>query len=114
MSFLQLLPVILSLLLLGAHTLKIGEPLLIIIPLAVLVLLAWPRPWTARLAQMTLVLGAAEWLRVTVTYVKARIAFGEDWRRLAAILVGVALFTFASALVFRTRRLRRRYRIGPS
>ena len=111
MSFLQLLPAILSLLLLAAHSMRLGMPILMAVPLAVLLLLVWPRKWVARLTQLVLVLGALEWLRATFVYVAARQDLGMPWVRLAIILGSVALVTLLSALVFQSRTLRRRYRL---
>lgn len=54
MSFLLLLPAIVSLLLLGAHTMRLEMPVLMAIPVAVLLLLCWPHRWVARLALFTL------------------------------------------------------------
>lgn len=110
MAFFQLLPVILSLLILGAHTMRLGVPVLMVVPLALVVLLVWPRKWVARLTQLILVLGALEWIRATLAYVSVRQDLGLPWGRLAIILGSVALFTLLSSLVFETRTLRRRYR----
>ena len=111
MSFLQLLPVGISLLLLGAHAMRVGVPALAALPISLLLLvLVWPRPWTARLTQLTLVLGALEWARVTLSYVDARRSQDVSWTRLAIILGSVALFTLLSALVFESALLRRRFR----
>ena len=111
MSFILLIPAILSLIVLGAHCMRAGAPYLMVVPLAVLVLLIWPRRWIARLAQVTLAVGALEWLRAMAGYVSVRMELDMPWMRLAIILGGVALFTLLSTLVFQTRRLRRRYRL---
>ena len=111
MSTLLLIPPLLSLLLLAAHSLRVGVPALMAIPIAVLILLAWPRWWAARVAQVTLVLGAGEWVRAALVYIAARQESGMDWHRLALILGGVALFTLLSAVVFQSSTLRRRYRL---
>ncbi len=111
MSVLILTPVILSLLALGAHCLRLGIPGLIVLPLGVLGLLFFRRPWAARIAQVTLLLGGLEWIRSTLAYVSVRQDLGQPWLRLALILGGVSLFTLLSSLVFRSRTLRRRYRL---
>ena len=111
MSFIALLPAILSLLLLAAHCMRLGMPALMALPLGLVLLLAWSRPWVARLSQGVLVLGALEWIRAAIVYVSARQDLGMPWGRLAIILGSVALFTLLSSLVFRTRTLRRRYRL---
>jgi hypothetical protein len=113
MTFLQLLPVGLSLLLLGAHAMRMGVHALSALPIALLLaILVWPRPWTARLAQVVLFLGAVEWVRATAAYIDVRRTLGAPWGRLAIILGAVALFTLLSALAFETSTLRRRYRLS--
>jgi len=108
MNALLLLPA-LALSLLGAHFYRAAAwPLLGLCVLLVL-LLAWPRAWVARLVQVALVLGALEWLWTAFWLVQQRLALGQPWLRLALILGAVAVFTAASALVFRSVALRRRY-----
>lgn len=109
MNFFRLLPVMLSLLLLGAHFYRAGWPLLTGAAVLLLFLLLLRRAWVPRLLQAVLVLGALEWLRTLYGLAAMRIAFGEPWTRLALILGGVALFTAVSGLVFRSRKLRAYY-----
>ena len=109
MNLLRLLPVILSLLLLGAHFYRAGLAVLTAASIALVLLLVLPKPWVARLAQFALVLGALEWLRALYHFAAMRVAFGEPWTRLALILGAVALFTALSALVFQARDLKQRY-----
>ena len=62
--------------------------------------------------QVALVLGAVEW---TITFIRLaswRIQAGQPYLRMALILAAVGLLTGLSALLFRTERLRRRYRGG--
>lgn len=106
MNFLRLLPVILSMLLLGAHFFRAGLPPLAIASVVILALLPIKRSWVPRLFQLLLLLGAAEWLRTLYVYAQMRIAWDEPWTRLALILGGVALFTAVSAAVFWSRKLR--------
>ena len=112
MIVLQLVPVVLSLLVLGAHFLR-GQNLVMFGLVAVLlVLLAVPRRWAARLVQVALVLGAVEWTLTLTRLASWRAQAGQPYLRMAAILAVVALLTGLSALLFRTERLRRRYRGG--
>lgn len=98
--------------LLAAHFYRAGLlPLAAAAALLPLLLLA-TRPWAARLMQVALALGAVEWLRTLAAFAAVRIGMGQPYLRLTAILVAVALFTAACALVFRHPRLRRRYRLG--
>ena len=109
MVFVSLIPVILSALLLAAHFFRAGNLLGVVLCLGGLALLLPRRRWAARAVQIGLVLGAAEWLRTLLVFSAQRRAMDAPWGRLAAILGGVALFTLASALVFRGARLRSRY-----
>ena len=103
-------PVILSLLLLAAHASRAGFPLPVsVLMLALVGLLAVPRCWAARTLQVVLVAGALEWVRTTVVLAMARQAVGLPATRMVLILTAVALLTAASALVFRSGRLRRRF-----
>jgi hypothetical protein len=44
-------------------------------------------------------------------YIEVRKTIGEDWGRLALILITVALLTACSGLVFRGKSLKKRYRL---
>lgn len=101
MRFLRSLPAILSFLVLGAHFLRSGMPLLVPLPLLLIVLLVPKAPWAVRTCQAALGLGALEWLRALVMRVLERGALGEPYLRLVLILGAVALFTAGSALLLR-------------
>ena len=66
MTALQLFPAVLSLLVLGAHFLRVGQVMLLVAVVAMLVLLAVRRPWAARVVQVGLLLGAFEWIRTLI------------------------------------------------
>jgi hypothetical protein len=98
--------------LLAAHFFRAGAPIVVALTLAVLALLAVPRWWAARLVQAVLLLGAVEWL-VTILYLSTwRVAAGQPVVRFALILGLVAVFTAASAFVFRADRVRAFYGLG--
>jgi hypothetical protein len=111
MSLLRLLPVILSFGLLAAHFSRANLFPLVLVSLAIPFLLLIKRAWVARAIQILLLLGAAEWIRAMLGYIAIRKEIGEDWTRLAIILVTVALLTACSGLVFRGTSLRRRYQL---
>jgi hypothetical protein len=92
--------------LLAAHFSRSGSVVLALIALLFPLVLLVRRPWAARMVQLALVLGGLEWLRAMRGYVGQRMAVGEPWGRLVVILGVVALFTAASALVFRSPRVR--------
>ncbi len=112
MMLLRLLPVILAFAVLAAHFSRHDMPLLVWAMLAASLLLLVRRPWVARALPWVLVLGALEWMRTTAVLVSQRITAGEDWIRMAAILVAVATATLLAALVFRSSAVRERYGLG--
>lgn len=109
MNLVRLLPVLSSLLLLGAHFLRTGDLAMVAACLGLCFLLLVRRPWVARTMQIVLVVAAAEWVRTLWGFAAVRRAQGLPWTRMALILGAVALFTLLSALVFRSRGLRDRY-----
>lgn len=106
------IPIVLSLVALGAHFLRYGNEPGVIAAIVLLGLLFLRRAWVARLVQVALVLGAFEWLWTMYTLVQLRAAQGAPATRMVLILSGVALLALASALLFQTRRLKRVYRLG--
>lgn len=108
----RVLPVVVSLALLGAHFFRAGVGWALVACLGLGALLVVPRRWAARLIQAALLAGALEWIRTLVLLAGQRSAAGEPAGRLVAILGAVAAFTLASAFVFRHRRLQRYYTPG--
>jgi hypothetical protein len=109
MLFVRSIPVILSSLVLGAHFLRSGNLILVVLSAALPLLLLIPRLWALRTVQVVMVIGALEWVRTLATIAKIRMAYGEPATRMALILGFVALFTLASALLLRGRRVSERY-----
>ena len=109
MNFLRLLPVLLSFGLLAAHFVRAGQTFVAYFLLFLLLLLMIRKTWVPWLIQLTLILGAAEWIRTLVSFAQVRIEFGMPWTRMVIILGLVALFTALSSLVFRSQALRKRY-----
>ena len=114
MNFVRLLPVIFSFGLLAAHFSRAGIFPLMIISLAIPLLLFIKKRWVARSIQVLLILGAAEWIRAMMGYIEFRKSIGDDWTRLAIILIAVALLTACSGLVFRGKSLKQSYKLGKS
>ncbi|CAG4885273.1 conserved protein of unknown function [Georgfuchsia toluolica] len=109
MTGLLFLPVVLSLIVLGAHFLREGNLIMVAVALVIIGLVFVRRRWAAYTVQTALLLGAAEWVRTLVERVAARFEAGQPVLRLVLILGGVALVTALSTLVFRTARLKRWY-----
>ena len=114
MNILRLLPVILAFGLLAAHFSRANMPPAVYVSLIIPFLLLIRKPWIARSIQVLLLFGAAEWIRSMLEYIQVRKEIGEDWGRLAIILVTVALLTACSALVFRGKSLKKRYQLEKS
>lgn len=111
MKIIRFIPVILSFLLLAAHFSRANLSVLIIPTLLLPFLLFMKKAWVARVIQIALVIGAAEWIRAIFEYVNIRQQLGEDWTKLAVILSGVALFTLLSALIFQSKSMKEIYKI---
>ncbi len=112
MVALQLLPAALAAVVLAAHFLRSGHVLLMLASLGLVALMFVRRPWAARLIQIALVLATFEWLHTLVLLIVFRRQTGQPFTRLAIILGCVAAVTAASALMFRARALRERFRLG--
>lgn len=111
MNVLRLLPVILAFGLLAAHFSRANIFPAVLVSLLTPFLLLIRKAWIARSIQILLLIGAAEWIRSMLGYINVRKEIGEDWGRLAIILVTVALLTACAGLVFRGRSLKKRYHL---
>ena len=105
-------PVVLSLVVLGAHFLRFGSYIGVFAALLLIALLFLRRPWVARLMQIVLVLGALEWLRTAYELGHMRALQGEPYGRMLVILGAVAAVALCSALLFQTKTLKDMYRLG--
>jgi len=112
MNVVRLLPVILAFGLLAAHFSRADMLPAVIVSLLTPFLLLIRKAWIARSIQILLLIGALEWVRSMFGYIQVRKEIGEDWGRLAVILITVALLTACSGLVFRGKSLRKRYQLG--
>ena len=104
-------PVVLSIVILGAHFMRYGNAIGIFGSLALIALLFVNRPWVARLIQVALFLGAIEWIRTLYGLAHVRAAHGQPFVRMTIILGVVAAVTLCSALLFQSPILKRIYRL---
>lgn len=112
MTVLLVLP-ILALLLLAAHFVHAGL-WFVAAPCVAAVALLWVRrPWAARVLQVLLGLGAIEWVLTAATLAQVRMAHGQPYLRLLAILCSVALVTVLAALALQHPSLARRFGLAP-
>ncbi|MCE1203492.1 MAG: hypothetical protein LWW79_02650 [Holophagaceae bacterium] len=107
MSFARVLPAQFCLLLVAVLAMRLGFPLIMIVPLTGMLMLAALVPWSEVRALMTVVLGLCTliWAVMTVMRVELRMAYEQPFIRLAAILGGVTLFNaWATWLLWSSRK----------
>lgn len=110
-TFLQLIPVILSLLAIGAHFLRSANYAIAGMAIALIFALFIKHELVVKVVQIVLFLSAIEWARTIYTIASFRMDIGSAWARMALILGFVAIFTFASIFVFRSKIIKERYKL---
>ena len=103
------IPVVLGILVLGAHFLRFGNWIGVFAAFLLIALLFLRRPWVARLMQVVLVLGTLEWLRTMYELAHIRSLHGQPYGRMLVILGVVAAVTLFAALLFESKTLRQVY-----
>lgn len=103
---LRLLPAILSLVVLGAHFLRLGNLVVVALLIACIGLLWVRRPWAAYSVQTILAMGIVVWVLTGYGIALVRIQNGEPWIRMAVILGAVAAMALYAILSFRRPRIR--------
>ncbi|MCG8369591.1 MAG: hypothetical protein MJA32_03635 [Proteobacteria bacterium] len=109
MQALFFVPIVLSLVVLGAHFLRYGNEVGVIGSAILIGLLFVGRPWAARLVQVALAAGTLEWLHTLYVLMQVRAAQGVSATRLAVILAAVIAVTAGSALIFQTKTMKKIY-----
>jgi hypothetical protein len=112
LTFLQLLPVCLSLLVLAAHFLRSAHFIAAAICIMLTFIVFVYKPYAARLAQIALLIGTFEWIATTLALSAERSAVGAPALRMQIILGSVASVCFLSIFVFYSRTLRERFGLG--
>ncbi len=110
-TFFTTLPLIFSCLLSAAHFYRSGALVLTVISIMVPLLLFSKNRLVPKIITVALFLAVCEWIRTLFSFIERYQAAGISWTRLAIILAGVALFTALSALVFKTKTMKKRYSI---
>lgn len=108
------IPIVLSLVVLGAHFMRYGNLIGVFGSVTLIALLFVRRAWVARLLQVALVFGAVEWALTLYDLVQVRAAMGQPFTRMVIILGLVTAITFCSALIFQSSVLKRVYRLDSS
>ena len=106
------LPIVLSLVVLGAHFMRYGNEIGVVGSAVLIALLFIRRPFVARVVQAALVLGALEWLHTLYQLMQVRIALDQPFMRMVIILGVVAAVTACSSLLFQLRPLKTTYGLG--
>jgi hypothetical protein len=104
-------PVILSLVVLGAHFMRYGNTVGLTGAVVLVALLFVRRPWAARAVQLALVFGAFEWLHTLYQLMQVRMALGQPFTRMVIILGAVSAVTAFSSLLFQLRPLKTIYKL---
>lgn len=113
MKVLLYIPIVFSLLALGAHFLRELNVFGVAVFIVLIGLLVVRQAWVARVVQVALILGAVEWLLTLFMLVTVYAVRGEPATRMVTILSSVAIISFVSAVLFETRTLRKMYRLRP-
>jgi hypothetical protein len=114
MSFLYLIPVSLSLWLLGAHFFRAGQLVPALLSLLFFFALFIRHPWTNLIVRLALIAGTIEWIRTSMVLVIARQSLGLPWERLVLILGSVILLTVYSIFALKSETLQKHYRCRPA
>ena len=111
MKILRFIPIVFSFILLAAHISRADLNFLAIPTLLLPFLLFIKKAWIARIIQIILLLGAAEWIRVLFEYIDIRSGSGQDSTRLVLIISVLAIITLLSAFIFQTKPMKRIYKL---
>lgn len=104
-----ILPLIFSSLFIGAHFLRDGNLLLLLLFAGAPLLLFIRRRWVLYVIQTVCYVSTLIWLDTTLEFIQERILTGESWTRLVIILGSVAFFTLFSGLLMNAEGMRERY-----
>ena len=105
------IPVVLSLIAIGAHFLRYDNLISVAGTLILIALLVVRRPWVARMTQVVLVIGALEWLLTLYELLQVRVALGQPFLRMSIILGIVTVVTICSAVLFQSVTMKKIYRL---
>ena len=106
---LRVILIALSFVLLAAHFLRMGRPLMMIICLAAPFLLLIKKRWVLISLQIAAYLGALVWIRTCIFIVRERLAHGQRYIGAIVILGTVTLFTIVSGLLLNSTKITDRY-----
>jgi ABC-type transport system involved in cytochrome c biogenesis permease subunit len=99
----------LTMLLLGAHFLRQGSLLLVLISLAAPFLLLHKKRWVLIVLQCIAYVAALLWILFARALVHERMMEGRPYRRLVIILGAVALVSIIAGLLLNTRAMKEKF-----
>ncbi len=99
----------LAALLLGAHFLRAGNMLLVLICIAAPFVFFHRRRHSLVLLQVLAYGAATIWLYTAWQLIQTRQSLGQNWALAVAILGGVALYSLVAGLLLNSRAVRERY-----
>ncbi|MGF1692886.1 hypothetical protein [Photobacterium kagoshimensis] len=104
------IPIVLSLWLLAAHSLRFGHIVIFGLLLLSPLLLVVRQRIVLRACQVFLFSGALFWVYTTYGMLVTRLAMGDDWLRLLLIMSGVIFFTLIASCLCMHSKVERAYR----
>ena len=114
MNFIRLLPVWLSVLLLGAHFYRDDQLALVFVSVAIPLVLLIRRPWAVRIVQLELLAGGIVWIITLVNIILMRHLIWMPWMGFVLVIAVIVVLTFGSVFVFRAAPLQERYYLEQS
>lgn len=106
---LRLTLLVLSFLILGAHFLREGSMLLVLLSLLAPLLLFIRRRWVLIAVQVLLYCGVLVWIDTLVDLIRLRLQHDAPWLRMALILGAVILVTAYSGLMLNSKMVVEKY-----
>ncbi len=111
MMIFRLLPMILANLLFAAHVMRFNGLVPALFVVLLLLTLFIRRPLIPKIWQLLLLLAVGEWIRVTLMFVRYRLAMDMPYVRLLFIMVGVILFFIFVIFWWQNEKIVKFYRI---
>ncbi len=105
----KIIPYILTCILVAAHFLRDGNLLMVVVSILFPLILLIKKRWVLIPAQLFAYLGGGLWLGTTMQIANERIAFNEDWTRMAIILGTVTAFSIISGMLLNHDKVTKHY-----
>jgi len=107
--FLTVLAISFTYLLLAAHFLRMGHPILTLLCILLPFLLVIKKRLSLIILEFFTYMGAGIWVHTIIMLIKKRIKMGTSYRTALIILASVALFTLFSGLILNKKKVLEKY-----